>query len=186
MNKAIAQKRHLNSSTLYKVKLTIIFLSLLVAGVLRAQNDFPNTMTFDDGIDSPKADLSATSWIAGHWRGEAFGGITEEVWTSPLGGSMMGSFKLVVDGRVNFYEIITLSEVNNTIVLKLKHFNADLTGWEEKGETVDFKLVKVTPNKVFFNDFTFERISENEINMYVIIESDGKKSAIRFNYLRVK
>jgi uncharacterized protein DUF6265 len=171
---------------LYKVKLTIIFLSLLVAGVLRAQSNFPNTMTFDEGTGSPNADLSATSWIAGHWRGEAFGGITEEVWTSPLGGSMMGSFKLVVDGKVNFYEIITLSEINNTIVLKLKHFNADLTGWEEKDKTVDFKLVKVTSNKVFFDDFTFERISENEINMYVVIETDGEKSEIKFNYLRVK
>ncbi len=25
------------------------------------------------------------AWMAGHWRGEGFGGICEEMWTGPLG-----------------------------------------------------------------------------------------------------
>ena len=44
--------------------------------------------------------LENISWIAGHWKGEAFGGITEEIWSEPSGGSMMASFKLVVDDNV--------------------------------------------------------------------------------------
>ena len=170
-----------------KEKLVLLILFILsISSQLFAQNQFPNTLFYNDSTGSPDASLAATSWVAGHWRGEAFGGIAEEIWTPPLGGSMMCVFKLISDNKVNFYEIVTISEVNNTLILKLKHFHANLKGWEEKDETVDFRLVKVTENKVYFDGFTFERISDNEINMYVVIEDSGKQSEVKFNYKLVK
>ena len=138
-----------------------------------------------DGV-SPPATLSELQWIQGHWTGEALGGQVEEIWSPPLGDSMMGSFKLVHDGKVKFYEIITISEIEQTVIMRLKHFDSELKGWEEKGETVDFKLVKLTPDKVFFDGLTFERISDKEMNVYVRFESDDEKSEGKFNYHRVK
>ncbi len=70
--------------------------------------------------------------------------------------------------------------------MRLKHFDSELKGWEEKDETVDFKLVKLTPDKVFFDGLTFERISDNEINVYVRFESEGANSEGKFNYHRIK
>ena len=166
--------------------LLFILIMLLPTSQLFAQGKFTNTLSYIDSIGSPDASLTATSWVAGHWRGEAFGGITEEIWTPPLGGSMMCAFKLVAEGKVSFYEIVTISEVNNTLILKLKHFHSNLKGWEKKDQTVDFRLVKVTDNKVYFDGFTFERISDNEINMYVVIEDAGQQSEVKFNYNRVK
>lgn len=99
---------------------------------------------------------------------------------------MMGAFKLVVENQVQFYEIETISEVNDSLIFRLKHFNKDLTGWEEKDATVDFKLVKVTDNKVYFNGLTIERISEKEINIYVAIEHEGKTTEEKFNYNKVE
>ena len=49
--------------------------------------------------------LENIAWISGTWHGKAFGGITEEIWSEPSGGSMMASFKLINDGKVTFYEI---------------------------------------------------------------------------------
>ena len=170
-----------------KEKLVLLILFILsISSQLSAQNQFPNTLFYHDSTGSPDANLKATSWVAGHWRGEAFGGIAEEIWTPPLGGSMMCVFKLISDNKVNFYEIVTISEENNTLILKLKHFHANLKGWEEKDETIDFRLVKVTENKVYFDGFTFERISDNEINMYVVVEDSGKQSEVKFNYKLVK
>ncbi|QHJ14026.1 hypothetical protein FX988_04308 (plasmid) [Paraglaciecola mesophila] len=103
-----------------------------------------------------------------------------------MGGSMMGAFKLVVEDQVQFYEIETISQVNDTLMFRLKHFNKDLTGWEEKDKTVDFKLVKVTDNKVYFNGLTLERINDNEINIYVAIEQEGNTTEEKFNYKRVE
>lgn len=144
-----------------------------------------NTLSFNNDSVSPKATLSAVSWIAGHWKGEAFGGITEEIWSPPLGDSMMFVFKLVTNGKVEFYEIGHIQQQDETLVLQLKHFHGDLKGWEEKNETVDFKLVKMEADRVYFDDFTFEKISDQEMNLYVVIsDTDGSKQEVKFNYKR--
>ena len=159
---------------------------MLVCFNVLAEGKFPNLMFLDDKQQSPRANLTAVNWLTGHWRGEAFGGLVEEVWSPPMGGSMMGAFKLVVESQVQFYEIETISQVNDTLIFRLKHFNKDLTGWEEKDKTVDFKLVKVTDNKVYFNGLTIERLSDKEINIYVAIEHEGNTTEEKFNYKRVE
>ncbi|MBN1985275.1 MAG: hypothetical protein JW761_03170 [Prolixibacteraceae bacterium] len=162
----------------------ILILLFLVTGIT-AQNHFNHTVSYNASDGSPKATLADVAWIAGHWKAEAFGGIAEEIWSPPLGGSMMCVFRLVTDRQVNFYEICTMVEENETLILRLKHFHPDLKGWEEQDKTVDFKLVKVTPGKVFFDGFTFERINENEINIYVVIDNQDQKTETKFNYHRV-
>ena len=169
-----------------RLKLIISSLFLLLSLPCMGQDNFENTMQFDETAGSPNADLSAVAWIAGHWKGQALGGVVEEIWSPPLGGSMMASFKLVVDDQVKFYEIETILEQDDTLILKLKHFSSNLHGWEEKEETVDFKLVKVTDDKVFFDGMTFENVSDEEMNVYVIIGEEGQKGEARFTYRKVK
>ena len=127
--------------------------------------------------------LKNITWIAGNWKGEAFGGKTEENWSKPSGGSMMATFKLVKDDKVVFYEIEIIREINNTLILQLKHFNNDLKGWESKDDTVDFPLKEITLTKVIFEGMTFEKISDNEMNVYVDMhEKDGTIKTMKFNY----
>lgn len=159
----------------------LLLLFLCVASWLHAQH----TVSFEDGMTSPQASLENLGWLAGHWKGEAFGGIAEEIWSPPLGGSMMFTFRLVADGAIHFYEFGHIFQVDDTLILQLKHFDADLKGWEEKADTVDFKLVKIENNKFYFDDFSIERISDQEINMYVVIEEDdGSENEVQFNYYR--
>ncbi|MCK5704438.1 MAG: hypothetical protein KAI29_24970, partial [Cyclobacteriaceae bacterium] len=121
--------------------------------------------------------------ISGYWRGEAFNGEVEEIWSSPLGNSMVASFKLVVDDKVKFYEIETITEKNGSLILQLKHFHSDLRGWEEKDETVDFSLVKITKSRVYFDGMTFEKVSDKEMNVYVRIkQKDNGYAEMKFNY----
>ncbi|MDC0006339.1 CBM9 family sugar-binding protein [Winogradskyella sp.] len=126
--------------------------------------------------------LANISWITGTWHGEAFGGVTEEIWSEPSGGSMMATFKLINDGKVTFYEIEVIREIENSLLLQLKHFGADLKGWETKDETVDFPLKYITETKVVFEGMTFEKISKTEMNIYVDIENKGKTETVTFNY----
>ncbi|WP_229719379.1 DUF6265 family protein [Winogradskyella schleiferi] len=127
--------------------------------------------------------LENIAWLSGTWHGKAFGGITEEIWSDPSGGSMMATFKLINDGNVTFYEIEVIREIENSLILQLKHFGPDLKGWETKDETVDFPLVKITENKVVFEGMTFYKISDSEINIYVDIKDDkGKVEVVKFNY----
>ncbi|MBU3026449.1 DUF6265 family protein [Zobellia galactanivorans] len=142
-----------------------------------------NTTALPEGAASPKATLNDISWMQGHWSGEAFGGITEEIWGPPSGGSMMFSFKLVSDGQVGFYELGHIRELDNTLVYELKHFHGDLKGWEEKDEVQSFKLVKVDGKRVYFEGFTFEKVSNDEINIYAQIgDEDGSAEEVTFNF----
>ena len=169
--------------TKYYPMRTILILFLCISFGVSGQN----TLSLKEGETSPKASLDNLSWIAGHWRGEAFGGIAEEIWSPPLGGSMMFVFKLASEGKVQFYEIGHIQQRGETLILQLKHFHGSLKGWEEKDETVDFKLVKVAGNRAYFDGFTIEKVSEDEINMYVVIgNSDGTSQETKFNYKRVR
>ena len=127
--------------------------------------------------------LENISWIAGNWKGNALGGRVEENWSKPSAGSMMAAFKLYKDGKVVFYEIEIIRELDNNLVLQLKHFNNDLKGWETKDETVDFPLKELTSTKAIFEGMTFEKVSDNEMNVYVDMhQQDGSIEVLKFNY----
>jgi hypothetical protein len=150
---------------------------LLIAGDVEA------TATSQETKQKPT--LENIAWISGTWHGEAFGGITEEIWSEPSGGSMMATFKLINDGKVTFYEIEIIREIENSLILQLKHFNDDLKGWETKDETVDFTLIEITPTKVVFEGMVFEKINEKEMNVYVDIHNDdGSIENVKFNYTK--
>ncbi len=139
-------------------------------------------MSLHEGESSPTASIEEILWMEGHWKGEAFGGITEEIWSPPLGGSMMFSFKHVADGKVTFYELGHIREVNESLVFELKHFGSDLKGWEEKEEVQSFKLIKVDGDRLYFESFTFEKVSDVEINIYGLIDQGGIAEEVTFNY----
>lgn len=135
----------------------------------------------DNKILKPK--LENIAWISGTWYGEAFGGQTEEHWSEPSAGSMMATFKLINDGKVTFYEIEIIREIENSLILQLKHFDNDLKGWETKNETVDFPLIRITSTQVIFEGMSFEKVNEYEMNVYVDVESEsGEIEIVRFNY----
>ncbi len=159
------------------IRIALFLFLCSIAG--RAQH----TLSYKEKNGSPKASLADVAWISGHWKGTAFGGITEEIWSPPLGNSMMFSFKLVVDDKVRFYELGHIQETNHTLLLQLKHFDGDLKAWEEKDEMENFQLVKIDRDHVYFDGFTFEKINDAEINLYVVIvEETGNEQEVKFNY----
>jgi hypothetical protein len=155
-------------------KLLLVF--VLTSSLCVAQN----TLHYNDEKGSEKATLNDISWLVGNWQGEAFGGTFQENWSNPLGNSMMFDFKLVVDGKVVFYEIGHIVEKDKTLLYQIKHFDANLKGWEEKDQSEDFRFIKKENNKMYFDNFTFEKVSDNEVNLYAYFE-DSKKEVI-FNF----
>jgi len=161
---------------------SIALIFLFSTGLVSAQE----TMQLPEGQSSPKANLEDVSWIEGHWTGEAFGGIAEEIWSAPLGNSMMFVFRMINDDKVSFYESGHIQQLDDSIILQLKHFDGNMRGWEEKNETIDFKLVKLEPNKVYFEGLTMEKISDDQMNVWVLIEDQGKTHEVLFAYKKTK
>ncbi len=141
-----------------------------------------NTRAYEAGAPPPAATLADIAWLEGHWRGSS----SEEIWSAPAGGAMMGMFRYVRQDTTVFYELMALVEENNTLALKLKHFNPDLTGWEEKDEVRVFRLVQRAPNRFYFDGLTVERRGADSVYVYLgDKQADGSVRELVFPYGRV-
>lgn len=114
------------------------------------------TRVGEAGFESPPASLGQMGWLVGQWEGEGIGGAPAmESWLPPVGGTMVGTFvQEDADGSILFTEHMYLMQDNGSLTLKLKHFNADLTGWEEKDDTLAFRLVAIEECAAYFNALT--------------------------------
>lgn len=147
---------------------------------------WPNIRRLEDGRAMPAARIDDVAWIAGHWTGEAFGGVAEEIWSPPLGQAMMCMYKMVKDGAVVFYEFVLIVEEGDSLMLRLKHFDAQFCGWEEKDVSLEFPLVALTPNEAFFDGLTFRRVGDDRLEAYVLLKrKDGEPEEAGFQYTRV-
>jgi hypothetical protein len=164
-----------------------IFLSLLILSGSYSQSQFsPNTLKLDDPGNIPPASITQLAWIAGHWQGEALGGICQEYWVSPQANSMIGMFRLLRNDQIAFYEFLVIVEEAGSLVLKVKHFDSDLEGWEEKDESTLFPLVKLTGNEVFFDGLTFRQTGSDSLTVFVVIDQQGGvPEEVVFRYLRM-
>lgn len=126
---------------------------------------------------APPAKLADLSWLAGSWEGEGIEGAPAlEGYAPAAGGQMVGHFRqLNKDGSVMFYEIITIVQDGNSLAYRLKHFNADLTGWEEKDKVVVFPLSAVGKQRWDFSGLAYERTGPNAMTASVIVHGDGGK-----------
>jgi hypothetical protein len=131
-------------------------------------------------------DVDSLSWMVGHWQAEAFGGLAEDIWAPPAGGQMVGMFRSYTAEGINFYEIVILLPVEGRLTMRLKHFHADLRGWEEKDETVDFPLLDQEGDFWYFEGVTIHRESDEKMTTYLRISSKGKTSVVPFRYKRIR
>lgn len=130
---------------------------MLVAACV-AQAQTPRAATIDDA-----------AWLAGRWVGEGFGGQMEEVWSPPIGGQMVGHFRYWRDGEPQFYEIMMLDVADGGVRMRVKHFNPDFTGWEERGEWHTFEPVLATVDRLLFDGLDIQRHGSDRIVMSIRI-----------------
>jgi len=163
------------------MKIFSLMLSILILFSTHAFAE-ENIKYLAEGQVSPKANIQQAAWIAGQWTGEAFGAFVEENWSAPKGNSMMASFRMISDGKVKFYELEIIREINDSLILELKHFTNELKGWETKEQTVAFPLVEITQTTIYFDGMTFKKIGENEMHVFVDIDNNGKQTEAIFVY----
>ena len=162
----------------------LVVIAVLVGGVSVAEAQeaqatnaqTPNTVKAPEG-PGPTATLGDMRWLVGHWKGTGLGGVSEEMWSEPAGGAMMGMYRLITKDAVTFYEFLTLVEEQGSLALKLKHFNPDLTGWEEKDRFVTFRLAKLTATEAWFGGLTFRRLGDDRLEIFLALR--GRDGGVR-------
>ncbi|MBA4353930.1 MAG: hypothetical protein C0409_04490 [Novosphingobium sp.] len=136
---------------------------------------------------APAATLADLRWMTGSWEGEGIDGAPAlEAYAPAAGGQMVGHFRqLKKDGSVMFYEIITIVEEGGSLAYRLKHFNADLTGWEEKDKVTIFPLAQAGKGRWDFSGLVYERTGPNAMTATVKVHGDGgKEETLVFRFRR--
>ncbi|MFY7837932.1 MAG: DUF6265 family protein [Novosphingobium sp.] len=136
---------------------------------------------------APPASLGDLAWLQGSWEGEGIGGAPAlEAYAPAAGGQMVGHFRqMKADGSVMFYELITIVEEGGSLAYRLKHFNPDLTGWEEKDKVPSFPLTARAGDRFDFSGLVYERTGKDSMTATVVIDGDeGKKETLVFRFRR--
>lgn len=132
----------------------------------------------EDGFVSPPGSLADMAWLIGQWSGEGIDGAPAmESWLPPTGGTMVGTFiqtRAGEDGAqaIMFTEHMYLMPEGDSLALRLKHFNADLTGWEDKLEMTTFRLVAIEHCAAYFHALTLRCDGEDGLVVAVRMKSD--------------
>jgi len=135
-----------------------------------------HTYVLSTSATSPSATIDQAAWLSGEWIGVGLGGHSEEYWSNPMGGHMTGAFRFFDKDKLIFSEHMDIAERDGSLSLRLKHFDADLKGWEEKEEFVEFPLVRITKNELNFQGLTYKKIDETTLEIYIILdEADPTK-----------
>ena len=162
-------------------------IAIVVLWLMTTAAHAQETRTLKPGASPPAARLEDLAWLRGQWEGEGLTGPATEVYSSPAGGQIAGHFRQLRDGRVWFFEIVAIAQVGPSLEYRLKHFNEDLTGWEEKGTVVTFPLVAVEEGAWYFDGLTIKRDGpDGMIGAVRIGNKDGSSREAVFKYRRVK
>ncbi len=96
--------------------------------------------------------IAPLAFLAGRWMCvNPNSTVNEELWTLPLGKSMVGSFRQVRrDGGCAFVEISQIAVEEGELVLRLRHLHGKLEVPPERAELSLFKLRKLTGERVEF------------------------------------
>jgi hypothetical protein len=137
--------------------------------------------------------VNALAWVAGRWHGSLGEDVIEEHWSSPEGGTIMGMFRWLKGGKVYIYEFMTFETDGDSLILRIKHFNAGLVGWEEKDASTLFYLDRMEPRNITFDqrrDDANSRISyrlDDADTLVVTLERSGdeRSTTLEFHYTRM-
>jgi Spy/CpxP family protein refolding chaperone len=139
-----------------------------------------HTLKLDDRQVQPPASFDDIAWMIGSWKGEAFGGTFEETWLPPSAGTMTGAFKLMHEGRPSMYEFMMIVQENDSLSVRLKHFNADFSAWEDKAQFVSFPLAKLTDDAAYFEGLTYRRLDDDRLVVHVSVGEDEEEHELNF------
>lgn len=160
----------------YQLKNSFKVIIALLMSIIMTSLHAQEVLHLKKGEAPGKGSLSQMKWLEGYWTGTGFRGDCDEIWLPPVDNSMHGIFRYVKNDTLNFTEYIVIEQVEESLVIKLKHFSRDLSPWEEKNQWTEFKLVKIEGQTAYFSGLTYH-VEKKRLIIKLALKS-GEKSRI--------
>lgn len=130
--------------------------------------------------------LNSLKWMTGTWSANAFGGQAEETWMVPRMGSMLGMYRFSRNGEVIFYELMCIEiSQDDQLILRVKHFNRGLTGWEDKDASLEFPELNISESRADFAGLVYEKLSADHLKVTLAVrQKDGAVRQVDMDYFR--
>lgn len=101
----------------------------------------------------------------------------------PANGRMFGIFSQYNDSELVFTEFMEITQEDGEFLLRLKHFNPDFPGWEEKTDYVTFKLESVSDNTAAFSGLSYQVNDQHELTISLRMrQGDGSITTEQFSF----
>ena len=137
--------------------------------------------------------LDDLAFLEGHWRGgEDF--VFEETWLAAEGGVMTAMARGVSSGELAVLEYIVVTQEEDAVIMRFKHYNADFTTWEEGGP-VTLSLTSASKNDVTFTaDPPSETVKsirywitdDSALQADIVLVEDGEEGGFSLTFNRVE
>jgi hypothetical protein len=150
-----------------------------------SSSDAAETRRAVPGVEQPRASVAELEWLAGAWEGSGLLGPAREVYSPMTGGAIVGHFVQQSGDEIRFYELMLIRQDGNSLTYCVKHFNADLSGWEEKNEVQCFPLVARRRNAYYFDGLTIHRDGDDRMISTVRVDTPDGEHELVFHYRRV-
>jgi hypothetical protein len=134
--------------------------------------------------------LEDVRFMSGHWIGSDGSNEIEEQWSEPSNGTMIGMYREMNGGKTTFYEFLVIAQEETGLVMRMKHFDANLVGREEKERSVVLDIASASKGEAVFvsrdptkpTKLAYRRTSNTELTATLIRERDGKTLRDEFHY----
>lgn len=135
------------------------------------------------------ASIADVAWLEGSWIGTGIDGHPSgESYSRAGSGRIVGHFwQLDAAGNIDFTEHIAIVPRDGGLVMRLKHFEDDLTGWEDKAgsSALEFVLTRNGPDRWVFGAVELVRTAPDRLETSVRVRGkDGAERTLRFSYRR--
>ena len=121
-----------------------------------------------------KPRVADLAWLAGTWRTTEGDKVSEEIWTEPAGGTMIGMFRQT--GKKPLFEFLLIEDDEQGVTKRFKHY---LSGFAEvEKEPLTLKVTEVTKNKVVFHATTEGKLKS------IVYEREGDRMNVKVNTTR--
>lgn len=164
-----------------RIKILIVIVTTFSCFFIHSQD----VLHLKEGESPGKGNLSQLTWLEGYWTGIGFSGDSDEIWMPAVDNSMQGIFRYAKNDTLNFSEYIVIEELEESLVIKLKHFSRDLSPWEEKEDWTTFKLVKIKGQTAYFSGLTYH-VEKKRLTIKLALKSNGKTRIEEFVYTKKK